>query len=892
MTWNRLRACVVGVAVVAVCAGVCAAAEGDAPGPVPVLDTFGTWHMRSMLAPPILASGEEGPLRNVWMAYKTPPPPDGWQGADFDDRFWHRGSLVRVPKTGVLARACVRGKFAVTDPAAVTGLRLSAKYRGGIVVYLNGEEIHREHIAEGESLAEGPGGEERLLTDLAIPTEPLRKGTNVLALDVVRAAYPATGGQEGEFVYDLKPCEIIEARLTADGADGLMPNATRPAGLQVWNADPLFGDHSLDQGDAGFPLYPVTMMAARNGMFSGKVVLGSTEPIRGLKVTPGDLEGPAGGVIGAANVDVRYGLPWGVERLTDVGLYHGKWLRDGPYLDYTVSLGALGESPLAEFPVLQGERQDVFYNFPRNTDRLKPSLGAVVPLWIRVKTPAGAAPGTYVGTMLVEADGEEPVHVPVELRLADYVLPDTQDFRTWVDIIQCPDTLAVEYDVPLWSDEHFEMIAHSFRLLGETGCRIVYVPLLAHTNLGNEQSMVRWIKRDDGYDHDFSIMERYLDVARENMGTPKLIVFVVWDVYMLKKNLEGKQRPRERWHREHLDKIDAEYGQGPMVTVLDPATGATELAHLPPHVGDPADTALWQPVIDGCRERLRERSLEQTMMFGLHHDTWASEDDVAFFNEIAPGIPWAMHSHEGHRPETPMYGIAPVGYQARVWSVAFSDDGTDRGKRNKGQITSLCGWKGEHLLAQFDRVTRDTHPNTRWRHVAETCITGAQRGPGRLGGEYWKVVRNARGQRANTSFERYPESSWRNLFIASSLLAPGPDGPVASRRLEAFREGVQECEARITIEGALYDPELKARLGDDLARRCEEYLHERHMMLWQSLWSMQCYYRYPEEKKRYEGGGWRTLQNVAGHNWFLGSGYQERNYRLFALAGEVAGALD
>jgi len=154
------------------------------------------------------------------------------------------------------------------------------------------------------------------------------------------------------------------------------------------------------------------------------------------------------------------------------------------------------------------------------------------------------------------------------------------------------------------------------------------------------------------------------------------------------------------------------------------------------------------------------------------------------------------------------------------------------------------------------------------------------------------VVRDKRGDRAATSFERYSESSWRNLFIASSLLAPGTDGPVATRRLEAFREGVQECEARITIEEALYDPELKVRLGDDLAGRCEGYLQARHMMLWLSLWSMQCYYRYPEKQERYEGGGWRSLQNVAGHNWFLGSGYQERNWQLFALAGEVASALE
>ncbi|NLW49929.1 MAG: hypothetical protein GXY85_03680 [Candidatus Brocadiaceae bacterium] len=872
---------------------VCAAAESPAQeGRVPVLDTYGNWHMRSMLAPPVRASGEEGALPRVWMAHKTPPPPEGWEAPDFDDRFWNRGSLVRVPKTGILARACIRGKFAVTDASAVEALWLSARYRGGIVVYLNGQEVHRAHREPGREPADGPGGEEREIVDLALPTDRLRNGTNVLALDVVRAPYPESGGQPGEFVYDIKTCEVLEVRLSAPSRAGLIPNAVRPEGLQAWNSDPLAGDHSLDQGDAGVPLQPVTIIGARNGLFSGKVVLGSTRPIRGLKVAPGAISGPGGAAIPADHVEVRYGVPWGEERLADTGLYHGQWLRDSPYLDYTVALGALADAAPDEVPVLHGQRQASFYTFPRGPQVVKAVPAAVVPLWLRVRTPADAAPGTYTGSLRVQADGEEPIDVPLELRVADYVLPTTQDYRTWVDIIQCPDTLALEYDIPLWSDRHFDMIARSFRLIGETGSRIVYIPLIAHTNLGNEQSMVRWIKREDGgYDHDFSIMERYLDVARETMGTPKLIVFVVWDVYMIPKETDGKRRTREVWHTAHLDKIGAEYGQGPMVTVLDPATGETDVLNLPPHEGDPADKALWQPVVDGVRERLRARGLEDAMMFGLHHDTWAGRDDVALFNDLAPDVPWAMHSHEGHKADAKMYGIAQVAYQACVWAVAFSDDGTDRGERDKGRITSRMGWNREHLIAQFDRVTRDDHPNTRWRHLAETCITGSQRGPGRLGAEYWKVVRNARGERASTSFERYPESSWRNLFIASSLIVPGPEGPAAGRRLEALREGVQECEARITIERALYDAERRARLGDDLARRCEEYLHERHMMLWQSLWSMQCYYRYPEKQERYEGGGWRTMPNVSGHNWFLGSGYQERNQQLFALAGEVARAL-
>ena len=75
--------------------------------------------------------------------------------------------------------------------------------------------------------------------------------------------------------------------------------------------------------------------------------------------------------------------------------------------------------------------------------------------------------------MRIEVHGEKPVDVAVELHVADYTLPNTQDYRTWVDMVECPDTLALEYNVPLWSEKHWEMIGESLRMLGEAGCRVL-----------------------------------------------------------------------------------------------------------------------------------------------------------------------------------------------------------------------------------------------------------------------------------------------------------------------------------------------------------------------------------------------------------------------------------
>ena len=204
---------------------------------------------------------------------------------------------------------------------------------------------------------------------------------------------------------------------------------------------------------------------------------------------------------------------------------------------------------------------------------------------------------------------------------------------------------------------------------------------------------------------------------------------------------------------------------------------------------------------------------------------------------------------------------------------------------------SLHGWRRKDLIALFERIRMDEFASTRWRHMAETAITGAQRGVGRIGADMWQVLKDKRGRRIARAHERYPENQTRNLNIDLSALAPGPNGPVATQRFEAFREGVQECEARIEIERALGDEALKARLGEDLVRRCEEYLHARHMMMWLSLSSLQTYAR-PKYPSWFFATKWRQWPSVSGHNWFLSSGWQERTWQLFSLAGEVAVKLE
>ena len=216
-----------------------------------------------------------------------------------------------------------------------------------------------------------------------------------------------------------------------------------------------------------------------------------------------------------------------------------------------------------------------------------------------------------------------------------------------------------------------------------------------------------------------------------------------------------------------------------------------------------------------------------------------------------------------------------IGYHSAVFNDFFASDDPPLG--------SLLGWKRPDLGSYQPRY-ENAQPASRWRCLMELNVSGAQRGVARGGADLWPVLRDRRGRRRGTAPSRYPHSVWRNLDIPWTLFAPGPTGPVSTHHYEAMREGVQECQARILIEQALTDEELKAKLGADLTARCKALLLERTYLILKAVTHQQLntwgHFTGPDRLCRQNG--------IAGHRWFVGSGWQARSEALYALAGEVA----
>jgi hypothetical protein len=276
----------------------------------------------------------------------------------------------------------------------------------------------------------------------------------------------------------------------------------------------------------------------------------------------------------------------------------------------------------------------------------------------------------------------------------------------------------------------------------------------------------------------------------------------------------------------------------------------------------------WKKLFDGLRERMKSRGLEKAMMIGMVSDFWATKDQAEFLQEVTGKLPWANGSHYFRKN---IWDFADVGYSTFYFGARF------------GYKQSLKGWARPEIALTFDRSAfLDGWPMARWRHMAETSVTGNCRGVGRLGADTWNVLRDKQGARKGRVYQRYPESDWGYLNIRSSLLAPGPQGALATARYEVLREGIQDCEARIQIEKALADPALKAKLGAGLVESCEGLLAERTASMWEAV---------------AKGGAtaddaWRVkATSPEGNAWFLTSGWQKRAQKLYTVAGEVQAKL-
>ena len=794
---------------------------------------------------------------------RSDPPPADWMKADFADGAWPRRRLPLlvgdIPTRGLghgvgemkqpgVRTAQFRARFEVADPKAGR-YTLSARFRGGVRVFVNGREIARAGLPDGpvgpDAPATGYGADayvcrdgetapwfttrmarrigagfvpycpdlvgrpetifvtvrgrkvehyrriisrkgwdrvralrDRTIGPVAIPADALVKGTNILAVEVraarlhpiVAAARSMDWGTSFWMGADFSWAHGRLLSLALRSSDAKAPSAlARPAGVHVWVEDP---NHRLYAPDFGRSRAGQTLaiVGAIGGTHAGQLAVGTDRNLTALTAVAGPLRAEkGGGEIPASAVRIAWPVGHPASEMVALGQWRGlPEIVSNPVCS-TSWMGLLRHGPPAvrakALPKDEVDRcigQLMFFDHLGSAPPRRVPAGACQPIWVSLRVPTDAQPGIYRGSIRVRATGIEPIDVPIRAEVLDFRLPDPRHFQGFFAGEQCPYGVAEHYKAPLWSDRHFQLMEPSFGQLARLGSGWVFVPVIRVTEFGNlNDSMVRWVRDGRGaLAFDFSILDRYLDLAVKHLGRPAVICFVV----------------------SH----GTSAGAPATVHVLNQATGKVETLDLSKR--SPTYRRDWGEFATAVWEHMKAKGLADALHWGFGWDGIGDPDLIPVLSEAVPeAVRWARGSHAPSR--------VPGGWgSAFVASSFIYSIGIDE--------TSREGWRHPNLFLLNPRsgcsvVSAHGHsPPFAYRMLIGRALAAGCRGIARIGADYWN----------GTFYRGYDGRAWPGALPGMgclSLLWPGPDGAEPSQRGEMFLEGAQEAEARIFLEQAV-----------------------------------------------------------------------------------------
>lgn len=171
-------------------------------------------------------------------------------------------------------------------------------------------------------------------------------------------------------------------------------------------------------------------------------------------------------------------------------------------------------------------------------------------VWAEIKVPSDAAPGIYTVNVKVFTSGygdDESLafEQDIPLTVAEYVLPDAKDWSIYVNLWQHVSTLAVYHDVPLWSDEHFDVIEKYIDAISALGQRSITICAgnipwggwgcnNSYEHFANlyQYSIIGITKKADGtFFYDYSKMQRYIDICTKAGMTGDIEIFGIVNVW-------------------------------------------------------------------------------------------------------------------------------------------------------------------------------------------------------------------------------------------------------------------------------------------------------------------------------------------------------------------------
>ncbi len=608
----------------------------------------------------------------------------------------------------------------------------------------------------------------------------------------------------------------------ACGFSGLHASRAGERAGEVKVVDPLTVFRSTDDFDKAPGLKTLRLVGPRNGYCSAQVV--GTEA---RKATISELKGP-GGVIPSDAVRIRYAV------------------KDPNYLTPKVH----------DRPWMPEAWRYVPY--PDTLSDEPPTRAELVPIWVTVRIPATQRPGVYTGVLKMA--GRE---VPVRLEVCAWQCPNPIDWVTMMTLLMSPETLARKYGVEPWSEKHLALVEKQLRWAAGLGNKMIWIPVFYRTDLC-QFPWVRFRKSGDGYEVDFSIVDKYLPLYAKVIGAPRILLVEAWTATHCGR---GRGRPKTEAEIVVID------GSGKPVPTKVPVPGR------------PGSEKVFGALFDGMRRRVEKLGWdEKAIMIGWATDRRPSENVVAMFKRVAPYARWAIFTHgRGDKGSDKKRGAQKTeGGKLFVDGMEVGFYAYPAAPRPTRKDGIAGGWDiTPPRYTSFRVYMYHTAGLDQYRSFprGSICQSGNPDEP-----IHWAGYSTTNGI-THTPLDFWPDEKGRHLlgrhngnwfrgFHRQStfwVVAPGPKGPIGTARYEMLREGFQETEARITIEKAL----VGNKIGGALAENCRSLLAERMKVLWLNG-------KFARSNNQWQRGGM--------HDYQVAEDWQDSAARLFDLAGEVAKA--
>ncbi len=136
------------------------------------------------------------------------------------------------------------------------------------------------------------------------------------------------------------------------------------------------------------------------------------------------------------------------------------------------------------------------------------------PMWLDIRVPQDAVPGTYKGVLTVTFDGQT-LSLPLSLQVCRRILPPPSEWAFHLDLWQNPYAAARYFGVPLWSKEHFDCMRPIMKLLADAGEKVITCSIIQHPwncqTYDPFESMIAKMRQVDGsWRYDYTVFDRWV----------------------------------------------------------------------------------------------------------------------------------------------------------------------------------------------------------------------------------------------------------------------------------------------------------------------------------------------------------------------------------------------